>query len=143
MKDEPQKPNNTIMLTIAENNIDVEFLTTNLIHVTLKEGGVLSTQLLRELSVVSKVKHGKSTGGYIFTVKNSNAIEEDACRTCRKAERITSEIKVAVICNKPCSRNALKNDTSVSDDSKLPKLFNDFSSALSYVEGHLELEPNL
>lgn len=119
------------MITITENNTNVEFINSEIVHVTLKEGGVLSRHLLRELQVVSKVNYGRAARGFI--VSNQNVLEAgiSACSICKKADSFKGEMKMAVVCRVACLRNA--TCPFATEQKSMSKIFSEYSSALSWI----------
>jgi len=125
------------MHTTIENNVEIEFLNSEIIHVTLNAGGLFTTQLLRELQVISKVKNGKIARAYIITIADRPDVFEYSFKICKKIERIDPEITVALVYNKSYSQ--LKTDLCAifHTHTRSPRIFDNFSSALVWVNSDL------
>ncbi len=55
------------MITINENNITVDFLKSDLVHIALEQEAHFSTQLMRELRAVSKINTGETVKNCIIS----------------------------------------------------------------------------
>lgn len=120
------------MLSIEENYTEVEFINYEIIHVELKERGALSSHLLRELRVVSKVNHGTEAKACIISNNNITTRGTSACRICKKAERHSHEMKMAVVCNATCLISGL-DCPFASQGANSPKIFSNYSEALGWI----------
>lgn len=122
------------MYTITENNVNAELLNSEIMHVTFQKGGHFSTQLIRELSIFSKIQNGTSAKAYILTLPDFNDFSDLFDAICRKADRFEPGTLIAVV-----GRNRTEN----SDfnyhfrQQNTVVTFENFLSAISWVKNKL------
>lgn len=121
-------------LDLLETNISAKFLNRETIHVELNPGGLLSTQLIRELRVMSKARYGAPAKAYIITINDMSEAFAVYSSVCRKTERIEKDVKVAIVCSKTCFTTDARNRESINMRPGAPQLFRTFNAALSWVK---------
>lgn len=121
------------MITIDANNITVDFLNKDLVHVSLEQDGHLSKQLIRELRAISKINNGEVVKNCIVSNHQNLGQETDWCRICKKVDHMRESMSVAVVCNNAC---ALATNLSKADISKnaSPKIFHSYSDAIDWID---------
>lgn len=83
------------MITINENNITVDFLKSDLVHIALEQEAHFSTQLMRELRAISKINNGETVKNCIISNHKDFGKEADWCRICKKADHMKEFMTVA------------------------------------------------
>ncbi|MBK9593411.1 MAG: hypothetical protein IPO32_18575 [Crocinitomicaceae bacterium] len=120
------------MITINENNITVDFLKSDLVHIALEQEAHFSTQLMRELRAVSKINNGETVKNCIISNNKDFGNEADWCRICKKADHMKEFMTVAVVCNNSCAVSSLKENDEITETDS-PKVFHNYSEALSWA----------
>ncbi len=123
------------MIKINENNIKVDFLEKDLVHVELEQAAHFSTQLMRELRAVSKINSGERVKNCIISNHKDFGNETDWCRICKKADHMKEFMRVAVVCNNSCAVSSLNANQEVSETDS-PKVFHSYSDALTWADKH-------
>ncbi len=125
------------MHTIAENNVQFEFLSPQIVKVFLGTSGLLSTPVIRELNVYSKVKNGSYAKAYIIDIKDFDASDESLWRVCKKAERFAADVLVAVIYPHNALQANLQNFRAMLKPTGRIQVFNTHEAALTWTENKL------
>ncbi len=123
------------MITIDENNIKVDFLKTDLVHIELEQEAHFSTQLMRELRAVSKINTGERVKNCIISNHKDFGNETEWCRICKKADHMKEFMRVAVVCNNSCAVSSLNANQEISEKDS-PKVFHTYSDALTWADNH-------
>lgn len=128
------------MRTIIENNTEVEYLTQEIIHVSFRRGGYLSTQLIRELSVMSKVDNGVTAKAYLISIEELPEDEEILRRICKKAERFTSGTIIAIVSPESFSLKISANLMMFKQRTKSIQVFTQFIYAKDWIQNKIDSE---
>ena len=103
------------MITINVNNITVDFLKSDLVHIALEQEAHFSTQLMRELRAVSKINTGETVKNCIISNNKDFGKEADWCRICKKVDHMKEFMRVAVVCNNSCAVSSLKENDEITE----------------------------
>lgn len=125
------------MHTLADNHVQFEFLSPQIVKVFLGTSGLLSTPLIRELSVYSKVKNGSYAKAYIIDIDATDDSDESLWRVCKKAERFASDVLVAVIYPHSALQANLQNFRALLKPMGRIQVFNTADAALIWTENKL------
>lgn len=128
------------MLTLDLNKATIELLHSEIVHVTFEEGGLLTSQLIRELNVMSRMKSRCTARAYVLTIPEIATLSDFYCQICKKAERIAAEIPVAVVCANVERRTDAKHCEQFHRPQDSFRIFHTFADALAWTE--LQLEKN-
>lgn len=131
------------MYTLAENNVEFEFLSPQIVKVSLGKIGVLSTPLIRELAVYSKVKNGSYAKAYIVYIDSTDPSDESLWRVCKKAERFANDIFVAVIYPHNSIQANLQNFRAILKPHGRIQVFNADTAAIIWLENKLNEQNQL
>jgi hypothetical protein len=126
-----------LMYTLAENNVEFEFLSLEIVKVSLGKTGTLSTPLIRELAVYSKVKNGIYAKAYIIDIKAIEDADESLWRVCRKAERFASDVLVAVVYPYNALQANLQNFRAMLKPKGRIQVFSTHEAALTWTNNKL------
>jgi len=118
------------MQLMMNENSRVEFLNDAIAHVTLTSGLDLTSQLIRELQVMSKVKTGSPARAFIIDFQNHYSIEEFD-RVLKKTKRLSQDILVAVV--SPSVERELNAFTFSSESGSTLRFFGEFTDAASWI----------
>lgn len=125
------------MLTLAENNIQFEFQSPQIVNVMLGKSGLLSTPVIRELTVYSKVKNGNYASAYIISIDSTDDADENLWRVCRKAERFASDVLVALVYPHNSLQANLQNFRAILKPAGRIQVFATYEAALTWTENKL------
>lgn len=126
---------------LSENNAIVDIFYNGILHVSFKEGGVLSTQLMREINILSKLKSGSCPKGIILSVHDGINLEESFRTICRKAERFAPGTPVSVVCHSLGSLLVARNYQYVQKPLRPYSVFDSFNESLAWtIETILKLK---
>ncbi len=126
------------MHTFAENNVRFSFQSSTIVNVLLGKTGVLSTHVIRELGVYSKVQNGHYASAYIIGIESSNDADENLWRVCGKAERFAPDVIVAVVYPHNSLQANLQNFRSNLKPCGRIQVFETHKAALEWVENKLD-----
>lgn len=122
------------MHTFAENNVRFSFQSSTIVNVLLGKTGLLSTHVIRELGVYSKVQNGHYAGAYIISIESSNDADENLWRVCSKAQRFAPDVLVAVVYPHNSLQVNLQNSISNLKPAGRIQVFATHKAALSWIE---------
>lgn len=125
------------MHTLAENDVQFEFQSSKIVKVSLGKSSILSTPVIRELAVYSKVKNGVYPAAYIISVNSKDEADESLWRVCRKAERFGSDILVAIVYPHNSLQANLQNFRAVLKPAGRMQVFETYPAALLWTEHKL------
>ncbi|MBL7899713.1 MAG: hypothetical protein JNJ99_14335 [Crocinitomicaceae bacterium] len=89
---------------LLEHNATAEYISDEIIHVKFNSGGLLSTQLLRELKIIAKIRTGKCINAIILSINDNISIDDFLSSVYRKAERCAPDLRIAIVSNSLSSK---------------------------------------
>jgi hypothetical protein len=125
------------MNTLAENNVNFEFQSSKIVKVCLGKSGILSTPVIRELAVYSKVKNGKSADAYIICLESSEPADANLYRVITKARRFAPEVLIAVVYPSNSLEANLQNFRHNLKPAGRTHVFATYLAALTWIENKL------
>lgn len=121
------------MISINENNIAVDYNNADIIHIKFLTDVYLCTHLLRDLKVTSKAKNGFCAKAYIFSGLSQINVENSFWRACKKAERFSPGIIIAVVAPDFCKKIVAKNYQYMYRPTNPFRVFDNCAEALAWT----------
>ena len=122
------------MRTSGDPKATVEFTGQGIVHVSFKETGTLSTHMLREIVVESKVQYGESPKAIIFSLHDAVESDRFFSKISNRPQHILPGILISLVCLSKSTLAAAHAYLGENTAEYPVAVFTDYKQGLNWVE---------